>query len=121
MSSKRCIMIADLDDQSRSVVDQCLPTDHFQIVEFDAEENDLPPTRADLVVFAAQADVQQTEAFCTKLRHQVGQGVPLLACAGRYVFPSIRPLLGNVYQGLIVLPSDADEFRRKLDSLDRGF
>ena len=51
----------------------------------------------------------------------VGQGVPLLACAGRYVFPSIRPLLGNFHQDLIVLPFDADEFRRKLDSLDLGF
>ena len=58
-------MVADLDDQSRSVVDHCFPSDHFQIVEFDAEENDLPLKRADLVVFAAQGDSQQTEEFCT--------------------------------------------------------
>ena len=79
MSSKRCIMVADLDDQSRSVVDQCLPSDHFQIVEFDVEENNLQPKRADLVVLAAKRELEQTEEFCTKLRHRVGQGVPLLA------------------------------------------
>ena len=73
------------------------------------------------MVFAAKRDLEQTEEFCTKLRHHVGQGVPLLACAGRYVFPLLRPLLGNVFQGLIILPFDADEFRRKLDSLDLGF
>ena len=121
MASERYIMVAALDDQSRSVVDQCLPSDHFPIVEFDAEENERPPKRADLVVFAAKRDLEQTGEFCTKLRRHVGRGVPLLACAGRYVFPFLRPLLGNVFQGLIILPFDADEFRRKLDSLDLGF
>ena len=46
------------------------------------------------------------------MRNRFGD-VPLLACAGRYVFPTIRPLLETDLQGLIVTPFDASEFRAK--------
>ena len=73
----------------------------------------------ELVLFGAQKDVEQTEESCTKLRNHVGQNVPLLACAGRYAYPLIKPGLGHVLQAMIILPFDADEFRET--GLNSGF
>ncbi len=55
------------------------------------------------------------------MRNRFGQNVPLLACAGRYVFPDIRPLLETDLPGLIMNPFDAREFREKLDQMELGF
>ena len=46
---------------------------------------------------------------------------PLLACVGRYEFPTIRPLLGTDLQGLIMAPFDGREFRAKVDQMELGF
>jgi hypothetical protein len=45
----------------------------------------------------------------------------LLYCAGRYVYPLIRQLLGNAVQSMIIMPFEARELRQKLDELDLGF
>ncbi len=55
------------------------------------------------------------------MRNRFGQSVPLLACAGRYVSPTIRPLLETDLQGLIMTPFDASEFRAKMDQMALGF
>ena len=55
------------------------------------------------------------------MRNRFGPSVALLACVGRYVFPTIRPLLERDIQCLIMTPFGAREFREKLDQMELGF
>ncbi len=121
MSTKRRIVIADLDASVRSIVNECLPSDHFDIAEFD-ENTSVPSTvHVDLAIFCAPKDSEQTQALCAMLRSRIGESARLLCCAGRYVYPLIRPLLGNAIQSMIITPFNARELRQKLDELDLGF
>ena len=120
MPTSHCIILAGLDDQSRSVVESCLPNDQFKITQVDPESGNEPHEQASLVVFTATEDYRPTQKLCASLRNRFGQNVPLLACAGRYVFPSIRILLEADLQGLIMTPFDASEFREKLDQMELG-
>ncbi len=121
MPTSRCIILAGLDDQSRSVVESCLPNDQFKVTQIDPESGNETHEQVDLVVFTATDDLRQTQGLCASLRSRFGQNVPLLACVGRYVFPDIRPLLETDLQGLIMAPFDAREFRGKLDQMELGF
>lgn len=121
MPTNRRIVIANLDESSRAIVRQCLPPDHFEITEFDASKRASSSARVDLVIFLASRDLEDTQAFCSTLRSHVGQGTPLLCCAGRYVYPLIIQLLGNAMQCMIMTPFDAGELREKLNELDLGF
>ena len=73
------------------------------------------------MVFRATDDVRQVRQLCASMRSRFGQSVPLLACVGRYVFPTIRPLLETDLQGVIITPFDAREFRGKLDQMELVF
>ncbi len=121
MSAKRRIVVADLDTSVRSIVNECLPSDHFDIAEFDENASSVSTTRVDLVIFCAPKDLEQTQALCATLGSHVSQSAPLLCCAGRYVYPLIKHLLGNSLQSMIMRPFDARELRQKLDELDLGF
>ena len=121
MPTKRRIVVAGLEGPIQSTVNECLPSDHFEITEFDESKVGASTARADLVIFHAPKDLEQTMAVCVTLRAHVGEGTPLLACAGRNVFPLIRKLVGNVVQSMIMMPSNACELRQKLDKLDLGF
>jgi len=59
--------------------------------------------------------------LCASMRNRFGPSVALLACVGRYVFPTIRPLLERDIQCLIMTPFGAREFREKLDQMELGF
>ncbi len=121
MSTKRRIIVADLDTPIRSIVNECLPSDHFDIAEFDENASVASAARVDLVICCAPKDLVQTEALCATLRSGIGESAPLLCCAGRYVYPLIKHLLGNTVQSMIMMPFDARELRQKLDELDLGF
>lgn len=121
MSTKRHILVADLDDRSRSAVEECLSSDQFEIAVLDADKEPALSTPIDLVVFRTADDLEPTREMCKTIRSQVGQDVPLMACTGRYVYPSMRPLLGSDVQSLLIMPFDADELREKLNELDLGF
>ncbi len=73
------------------------------------------------MIFCAPKDLERTQELCATLRSHVSQSAPLLRCAGRYVYPLIKQLLGNAVQSMIVMPFDARELRQKLDELDLGF
>lgn len=75
MSTKRGIVVSGLDATVRSIVNECLPSDHFDITEFD-----------------------QNEGAAATLRSPGGANVPLFCCAGRYAYPLIRHFLGNAVQ-----------------------
>ncbi len=98
MSTKRRILVADLHDRSRSAVEECLSSDHFEITVFYANEEPAVSGPVDLVIFRMADDPEPTRELCKTIRSRVGQGVPLVACTGRYVYPSIRPLLGSDVQ-----------------------
>ena len=121
MPTSRCIILAGLDDQSRSVVESCLPNDQFKITQVDPESGNEPHEQADLVVITATDDLRQTQELCASMRSRFGQNATLLACVGRYVLPTIRPLLETDLQGLIITPFDAREFRGKLDQMELAF
>ena len=121
MSTKRRIVVAGLDTSLRSIVNECLPSDHFDIAEFDENASVASATHVDLVISCAPKNLEQTQALCAKLRSHVSQSAPLLCCAGRYVYPLIKHLLGNTVQSMIMMPFDARELRQKLDELDLGF
>ena len=121
MSTKRRIVVASLDTSVRSIVNECLPSDHFDIAEVDENTSVASAAHVDLVIFCAPKDLGQTQALCATLRSHVSQSAPLLCCAGRYVYPLIRQLLGNAIQSMIMMPFDARELRQKLDELDLGF
>ena len=121
MGTKRRIVVSGLDTPVRSMVNECLPSDHFDIEELDEDAGAASTSHADLVIFCAPKDLEQTQALCATLRSRVGANAPLLCCAGRYVYTVIRALLGNVVQSMIIMPFDARELRQKLDELDLGF
>ena len=98
MSTKRRIVVAGLDTSIRWIVNACLPSDHFDIAEFDGNANVASTTHVDLVIFCVPKDLEQTQALCATLRSRIGASAPLLCCAGRYVYPLIRQLLGNAVQ-----------------------
>ncbi len=91
MLTERRVLIADLDDRSRSAVEECLPSDHFEIIVLHANEEPAVSGPVDLVIFRTADNLEPTRELCKTIRSRVGQDVPLVACAGRYVFPSIRP------------------------------
>ena len=121
MSTKRRIVVAGLDTPVRWIVNACLPSDHFDIAEFDGNANVASTTHVDLVIFCAPKDLEQTQALCATLRSHVSQSAPLLCCAGRNVYPLIKHLLGNAVQSMVMMPFDARELRQELDELDLGF
>ena len=57
MSAKRRIVVADLDAPIRSIVNECLPSDHFDIAEFDENASVASTAHVDLVIFCAPKDV----------------------------------------------------------------
>ena len=120
MTTNRCIILAGLDDQSRSVIESCLPNDQFEVTQVDPESGNETHER---VVWSSSRPRMMFIWYgqlCASMRNRFGD-VPLLACAGRYVFPTIRPLLETDLQGLIVTPFDASEFRAKMDQMELGF
>ncbi len=121
MSTKRRIVVAGLDTPVRSIVNACLPSDHFDIAGLDENTSVASADHVDLVIFCAPKDLEQTQALCATLRSRIGESAPLLCCAGRYVYPLIKQLLGNAVQSMIIMPFDARELRQKLDELDLGF
>ena len=121
MSTKRRIVVAGLDTRVRSIVNECLPSDHFDIAEFDDNASVASMAQVDLVIFCAPKDLERTQELCATLRSHVSQSAPLLRCAGPYDYPLIRQLLGNALQSMIIMPFDVREFRQKLDELDLGF
>ncbi|MFQ5529730.1 MAG: hypothetical protein ACE5FP_05210, partial [Gemmatimonadota bacterium] len=108
----RSIILAGLDDQSRQTVESCLSSDEFEITQLESGSGNEQQEQAHLVILRATTDdVRQVRELCDSLRTRFGRGVPLLACVGRYVFPTVRPLLGTELQGVIITPFDAAEFR----------
>ncbi len=81
MPTSRCIILAGLDDHSRSVVESCLPNDH-KIIQADPESGNETHEQVVLVVFTATDDVHLVRQLCASMRNRFGD-VPLLACAGR--------------------------------------
>ncbi len=121
MSTKRRIVVAVPDTHVRSIVNECLPSDHFDIAESNENASVASTAHVDLVIFCAPEDLERTQALCATLRPRIGESAPLLCCAGRYVYPLIRQLLGNAVQSMIMMPFDTRELRQKLDELDLGF
>ena len=121
MPTSRCIILAGLDDQTRSVIESCVPNDQFEITQVDPESGNETHEQVGLVLFTPTDDVRQTQELCVSMRNRFGPSVPLLACVGRYVFPTIRPLIETDIQCLIMTPFDAREFREKLDQTELGF
>jgi hypothetical protein len=121
MSAKHRILVAGLNDRSRSAVEECLSSDQVEVAVLDADIEPALSARIDLVVFRVADDLDPTREICRTIRSRVGLDVPLVACAGRYIFASIRPLLGNEVQSLLITPFSAGEFRQKLNELDLGF
>jgi len=119
--TSRCIILAGLDDQSQSVLESCVPKDQCKLTRVDLESGNEPHEQVDLVVFAATDDLRQTQDLCAAMRSRFGQNVPLLACVGRYVYPTIRPLIGTDLQGVIMTPFDTSELRSELDQLELRF
>ena len=121
MSVKHHILVAGLNDRSRSAVEECLSSDQVEITVLDADKEPAPSAPIDLVVLRVADDLEPTRELCRTIRSRVGQDIPLVACVGRYVFPTIRPLLGNEVQSLLITPFTASELRQKLNELDLGF
>ncbi|MFQ5530683.1 MAG: hypothetical protein ACE5FP_10115 [Gemmatimonadota bacterium] len=121
MAASDRVILVDLDDQSRDVIESCLSNGGLEIVHLDSELGGAPHHDARLIVFAAEDDLDQVRRLCDSIRNRFGQNAPLLACVGRYVFPTIRPLLQTDIQGLLITPFDADEFRRKLERMGLEF
>ncbi|MHC4477856.1 MAG: hypothetical protein ACYTEL_19615 [Planctomycetota bacterium] len=121
MPTKRRIIIIKLDEQSRLAIKECLSSAYFVFTEIDEGEISSLPQQADLAILCALDTLTEMEEFCAKLRSRIGHYVPIMVCAGRYTYPVIKPLLGNVIQSMAITPFDAQEFRRELDELDLGF
>ena len=121
MSKSRRIVLAGLDDQSRSVIESCLPNEQFKVTQVAPESGNETDEQVVLVVFTATDDVRQVRQLCASMRNRFGQSVPLLTCVGRYVFPAIRPPLETELQGLNMTPFDAREFSEKLHQMELGF
>lgn len=82
MSTKRRIVVADLDALIRSIVNECLPSDHFDIAEFDENASAASTARADLVIFCAPKDLEQIQALCATLRSHIGESAPVAVLRG---------------------------------------
>ncbi len=67
-------------------MNECLPSDHFDIAEFDENASVASAAPVARVLFCAPKDLEQTQALCATLRSHVSQSAPLLCCAGRYVY-----------------------------------
>ncbi len=83
MSKSRRIILAGLDDQSRSVIESCLPNEQFKVTQVAPESGNETDEQVVLVVFTATDDVRQVRQLCASMRNRFGQSVPLLACVGR--------------------------------------
>ncbi len=121
MSTKRRIVVADLDAPVRWIVNGCLPSDHFDIAEFDENASVASAAHVDLVIFRTPKDLVQIQALRAALRSPIGVSASLLRRSGLYVYPLIKHLLGNAVQSMIMMPFDVRELRQKLDELDLGF
>lgn len=55
--TKRRIVIADLDEPTRSIVNECLPHDHCEITEFDESKSVASSACVDFVIFRAPKDL----------------------------------------------------------------
>ena len=121
MSTNRRIVLADLDESSRSLIAECLPPDHFELTVFKEGEGPNPPGQVDLIIFRARKEVDQNREFCALPRSQVSQGAPLLACVNQYAYAVVRPLLNEVVQGALLQPFSTASLRAKLDEMDLGF
>lgn len=84
MGTKRRIVVSGLDAPVRSMVNECLPSDHFDIEEVDEDAGVASTAHVDLVIFCAPKDLEQTQALCATLRSRVGANAPLL-CLRRSV------------------------------------
>lgn len=73
MSTERRIVVAGLDTPIRSIVNESLPSDHFDIAESDETTSVASTTRVDLVVYCAPKDLEQTQALCATLRSRFGE------------------------------------------------
>lgn len=121
MSTKRRIVVAELDAPIGSIVNECPLADHFDMAEFDENTCVASTARGDRVIFTPPKELEQTQARCVIFRSRIGDSVPLLCCAGRYIYLLISRLLGSAVQSMIIMPFDARELRKKLDELDLGF
>jgi hypothetical protein len=121
VSPKRHVLVANLDDRSRSAVEECFSSEHPATAVLDADAEPAVSGAVDLVVLGVADDTEPTRELCQTIRSRVGPDVPLVACAVRYVYPLIRPLLGSDVQSLLITPFDAGELREKVDELDLGF
>jgi len=71
MGTRRRIVVSGLDAPVRSMVNECLPSDHFDIEELDEDAGAASTSHADLVIFCAPKDLEQTQALCATLRSRV--------------------------------------------------
>jgi hypothetical protein len=60
MSTRRRIAVVGLDTPVRSIANECLPSDHFDIAEFDENASLASTAHVDLVIFCALKDLEQT-------------------------------------------------------------
>lgn len=77
MGTKRRIVVSGLDTPVRSMVNECLPSDHFDIEELDEDGGAASTSHADLVIFCAPKDLEQTQALCATLPSRVGANAPV--------------------------------------------
>ena len=119
MSTKRSIAVAELYAPSRSIVKECTPSEHLNIVEFDENKRTTSTAHVDPLIFFAPKDLEPTQAFCATLRSRIGESAPLPRRAGRHVYLIIRQLL-NAVRSMIIMPFDARGLRLRLDELVWG-
>ena len=98
MSTKRRIVVADLETPVRSTVSECLPPDHLDIAAYDKNASVASAARVDRAIFCEPKDLEQTQGLCATLRSRIGVRAPLMCCAGRYVDVLIRRPLGKALQ-----------------------
>ncbi len=120
MSTNRRIVVATLDGSVRWIVNECPPSDHFDIAEFDEKTSVVSTAPVDLVIFRVPRDLERKQALCATFQSHIGENAPLLCCAGRYVYVFYRQLL-NAVRKMIIMPSDARELREMLNEPDLGF
>jgi len=58
MSTERRIVVSGLDTPVRSIVNECPPSDHFDIAEFDENASLASAAHVDLVIFCAPKDLE---------------------------------------------------------------
>ena len=77
MSTKRRLVVASLDTSVRVFVNECLPSDHFDIAEFDENASAASTAHVDLVIFFAPKDMEQTQVLSGTLRSHIGASRPV--------------------------------------------